>query len=99
MKKIMVKDKKNRVLFSDFEKDRFITRTVTRNCNFLKLLRWNANFKIKSLPVNSSKTRMSNRCVLTVNKKRLNKLSHFSRFVFLEKIKAGHINNMRKSCW
>lgn len=99
MKKIMVKDKKNREYFNINEKQRFIIRTIERNNNFFKLLRWNANFSLKILPTNSSKTRISNRCILTVNKKRLNKLSNFSRTVFLEKVRSGYINNVQKSYW
>jgi ribosomal protein S14 len=33
------------------------------------------------------------------NKKRFNKLTGFSRHIFLKKIRAGEINGFRKSSW
>ena len=95
----MVRDKKVRNSVNNDEKLKFVFKTIERNLNFFRILRWNAGFNTKKISYNSSKTRISNRCILTISKKRLNKLSNFSRIIFLEKVRSGNISGVQKSCW
>lgn len=99
MKKLFTKDKKNRKIVKNLELKHFILKQISTNSNFLKTTRWNAIYKLSSLPKKSSKTVISNRCVKTVNKKTFHKFTNFSRTVFLKLAKSGYISGMRKSSW
>ena len=99
MKKILVKDKKHRLFIKNLEIKHFILKQILNNNNFQKTTKWNASYKLTSLPKNCSKTYISNRCVKTINKKSFHKFSKFSRMVFLKSIRNGHVSGMRKSCW
>jgi ribosomal protein S14 len=99
MKKLMVKDKQNRSNTKQYEKRRFLLRILSRNNNFSLVTRWKAMSTVEKLPIKSSSSRISNRCILTINRKRLNTLSKFSRTVFLKLIRSGVISGIRKASW
>ena len=99
MKKILVKDKKLRLKIKNSEMQQFVLKSIFKNFNYFKLLRWKAFLELKNISKKSSKTSLSNRCVYTINKKRLNYTTSFSRHVFLKLIRSGKISGMRKSCW
>ena len=99
MKKLFAKDRRNRGIVKELELKHFILKQISTNSNFLKTTRWNALYKLSSLPKKSSKTILSNRCVKTINKKTFHKFTNFSRTVFLKLVKSGHISGMRKSSW
>jgi ribosomal protein S14 len=99
MKKIKIKDKKARFNVKYLETQKFISKTLFNNTNFLNLLRWNSLLNLKNISLHNSKTRLSNRCILTINKKRSNKLTNYSRMVFLKQIRSGNINGIQKACW
>lgn len=99
MKKIFAKDRKARRCVNSFELKHFILKQISCNSNFLKTVRWNAVTKLSSLPKQSSKTVVSNRCVKTINKKTFNKFTNFSRTVFIKLAKSGAISGLRKSSW
>ena len=99
MKKLFGKDKKIRLEVQKNQKNRFILTSIFKNLNFPPLLRWNSFSKLKKLNNNNYKVSLSNRCSLTVNKKRFNKFTKFSRNVFLKFIRAGKIHGFRKSVW
>lgn len=99
MKKLFAKDRRNREIVKELELKHFILKQISTNSNFLKTTRWNALYKLSSLPKKSSKTILSNRCVKTINKKTFHKFTNFSRTVFLKLVKSGHISGMRKSSW
>lgn len=99
MKKIFSKDKQNRKTLKQLELNHFILKQISTNQNFLKTTRWNALYELSSLPKESSKTILSNRCIKTINKKTFHKFTNFSRTVFLKLVKSGQISGMRKSSW
>lgn len=99
MKKLLAKDKKLRLKFSGIEKKYLILKSIYKNLNFFTLVRWNAYLKLNLLSTTSNKTKFSNRCVATINKKRLNKTTNFSRHVLLRLIRFGKVNGIRKSSW
>ena len=99
MKKILIKDKKNRKFIKHFELKHFILKQISNNNNFQKITKWNALEKLTNLPKKSSKTYITNRCVKTVNKKTFHKFSNFSRMVFLKLARSGSIYGIRKSSW
>lgn len=99
MKKLFAKDRENRKKVKQLELEHFILKQISTNSNFLKIVRWNALYKLSNLPKKSSKTVLSNRCIKTVNKKTFHKFTNFSRTVFLKLVKSGYISGVRKSSW
>lgn len=99
MKKLLAKDKRLRLHIKKTEKQQFILKSIFKNFNFFNLLRWKAFVKTKDLSRTNSKIAVSNRCVYTANKKRLNSATCFSRHVFLKLIRSGKVSGMRKSSW
>jgi ribosomal protein S14 len=99
MQKLLQKDIKlrNRILLN--EKYHFILKSIIKNFNFFILIRWNAFLKLKELTQNASKVSIVNRCLASINKKRFNKLTGFSRHVFLKFIRKGSVNGIKKSSW
>lgn len=97
MKKLIEKDKKVRKSILTFEKQKFILKSIYYNKNFFNLIRWNAGIFLTDLPLISSKTRIVNRCSLTISKKKFNKLTNFSRIVFFKLAKSRNISNLYKS--
>lgn len=99
MKKLLIKDKKLRLNIKTIEKQQFILESIFKNLNFFNLLRWKAFLKFKNLSKINSKISISNRCLYTINKSRINSTTSFSRHIFLKLIRSGKITGMRKSSW
>ena len=97
MKKLLEKDKKIRKNIKILEQKRFVLKTIYYNFWFINLVRLNALHDLNKLSNRSSKTFTSNKCVLTRNKKRLNKLTNFSRIIFHTLAKKGKIPGIYKS--
>jgi ribosomal protein S14 len=97
MKKLLEKDKKIRKNNKILEQKRFILKTIYNNSWFLNLIRLNAVDSLNKLTNRSSKTFISNKCVVTKNKKRLNKLTNFSRIIFRNLAKKKKIPGIYKS--
>jgi ribosomal protein S14 len=99
MKKLLERDKKRRQDLKKVENEYFVLKSIFKNLNFFALIRWNAFLKLKNLTKNNSRVSLSNRCLLTINKKRFNKLTQFSRYVLLKLIRSGHVHGAQKSSW
>lgn len=99
MKKLISKDKKIRHNLEEFEKNYFILKSIYKNLNFMSLTRWKAFEKLKRLTKLNSYTSISNRCIISINKKRFSKLTQFSRHIFLKRIRSGNISGFKKSSW
>jgi len=97
MKKLLQRDKKLRSNIKSSEKKHFVLKSIFKNLNYFTLIRWNAFLKLEKLSKSHSQTSLSNRCLYTVNRKRLNKLTTFSRHVFLKLIRSGNVHGIRKS--
>lgn len=99
MKKLIAKDKKLRANFQKIEKHYFILKSIFKNTNFFALVRWKAYLKLKLLTLGNSKIAMSPKCPISLNKKKYNKLTFFSRYIFLKLIRSGVISGMKKASW
>ena len=99
MKKLIKKDKKIRHNIKLIEKKYFILKSIFINFNFFILIRWFVLLKIKVLSKNNSKISLINRCLSSVNKKRYNKLSVFSRHIFIKLLQSASISGIQKSSW
>ena len=97
MKKLLIRDYKIRFFYFNYtEKKHFILKYIFKNFNFFNLIRWNALLKLELL-TNNFKISIVNRCLLTVNKKRYNTLTVFSRHIFIKLIRKGLVLNFQKS--
>jgi ribosomal protein S14 len=99
VKILNIKNKKVRQVIKKLEQSRFILKTISKNTNLFYLTRWKAFFKLKSLPKTSSKTIITNRCIITRRKKRLTKILNVSRLVFLKFARSAEISGIRKAIW
>jgi ribosomal protein S14 len=99
MKKLLEKDKNRRLNIKGLEKQYFILKSISKNLNFFTLIRWNAFLILNKLSKNNSKISLSNRCLYSINKKRYNKLTNFSRHIYLKLIRSGNISGLQKSSW
>jgi ribosomal protein S14 len=55
--------------------------------------------KDNKLSKQTSKSYISNRCVNTINKKKFNNLTHYSRIVFLKLVRNKNIYGLNKTSW
>ncbi len=99
MKYLSFKNKRNRQEIKKHERDRFILKTILKNTNLFYLTRWKAFFKLKNIQKISSKTSVTNRCILSKRKKRLNKMLNVSRLVFLNFARIAEVNGIKKAIW
>jgi ribosomal protein S14 len=99
MKKLIASDKHLRESSRTINKQHFILKSLFKNDNFSFLIRSKAFLKLKKLGAQYSAISLVPRCVITVNKKRHNKLTLFSRQLFLKSVRAGHIHGFKKASW
>lgn len=97
MKKLLEKDKKIRNKIKDFEKKKYILKSITNNLNLTNLVRLNALTNISKIQKETSKVFLSHRCINTINKKTFNKLTRFSRIVFLKLARNKSIYGLTKT--
>nr|AVR57495.1 ribosomal protein S14 [Entomoneis sp.] len=99
MKKLFIKDKILRNILEQSNKKYFILKSIMKNVNLFILIRQKAFLKLKKCSQKFSKVSIVNRCVNSFNKKRFNKFTLFSRFLYLKLIRNGKINGFQKSSW
>lgn len=99
MKKLLEQDKKTRKNIKKLEKKKLILKIISNNSNLPDLVRFNALTYSNTIAVSASKTLISNRCVITVGKKKFSKLTHFSRIVFLKLARHQKIYGLTKASW
>ena len=99
MKKLLEKDKKTRKKVQNVEKKKFILKILLNNFNFTNFIRFNALSNLNKIDKKTSKVLISNRCINTINKKKFNKFTKFSRMIFLKLAKNKKINGLIKASW
>jgi ribosomal protein S14 len=99
MKKLLEKDKKIRKELKNFEKKKFLLKTISNNLNLPDLISFKAFSNLIKMPKYSSKTIISNRCVNTINKKKFNKFTRYSRIIFLKLARNKQIYGLQKTSW
>ena len=97
MKKLLEKDKKTRQVIKNFEKKKIILKSISNNLHLTNLIRFNALNSVSKMQKKSSKVLISNRCINTINKKKFNKLTKFSRIVFLKLVRNKKIYGLKKT--
>lgn len=100
MKKLIKNDINIRNNYKKIEKKRFILKSIFKNENFFQLIRWNAFYNLQNLlDKKNYKVSIVSRCLKTINKKRFNKLTYFSRHVFLKLLRSGFLSGIKKASW
>lgn len=99
MKKLVERDKKLRLKFKTSEKKYFILSSISKNNNISLLVRLNAFLMLDYISKKNSKVSANSRCLETINKKNFNKITNFSRYVFLKNIRNGLFSGIKKSAW
>jgi ribosomal protein S14 len=99
MRKLQKKDEKIRKKVKNFEKKKFVLKTILSNLNLANLLRFNALNKTNKIQKKTSKTFISNLCINTINKKKFTKFSKFSRIVFLKLARSKKIFGLSEASW
>lgn len=97
MKGKFYKDKFRRHLYQSFEKKKIILKALYKNENLPKEIRYKAYFILKTLPKNSSITRIRNRCIITNRSKAIYKKFKMSRLVFRNLASKGYLVGVRKA--
>ena len=96
MKKLLQKDKRKRKLVCKLESNRYIGKSISKNLNYSKFVRWNGVLKLST---HTTFTQLTNRCILTGSKTQMNKFYKYSRLVFLRLARSGSLNGVKKSAW
>jgi len=100
MKKLQYRDKKVRSAVKQLEAKKQLLQMILDNKHVSRFVKGKVRLKNNSeLLSNSSKTRITNRCILTNRKKRVNKYYNLSRLVFIRFMKDNSLRNLQKICW
>jgi len=86
-------------LANKFFKKRSILKKIISNTQISNENRWNAIFKLQSLPRDSSPSRHRNRCQQTGRPHAFLRKFGLSRIKFREVAMRGEIPGLRKSSW
>jgi|TARA_B110000908_G_scaffold162289_1_gene207549 ribosomal protein S14 len=99
MKNQLHKDKKKRKLGFDDENKKIVLKSIYKNTNLPKIIRWNSGVKFTEMTKAGFASNFVNRCVMTGRKKQINKIFRFSRLSFLKLARNGFISGVSKSTW
>ena len=99
MKNLIERDKKKRLFVAKYEQKRFILKTIVTNCNLPLSVRWLASMELSTLPKNSSRTRLNNRCIMTGRGKAVIRAFQISRISLRTLGNCGSISGLTKSSW
>ena len=99
MKKLVKKDIKIRKLFKKNELKRLYLKSLALNQNIPSNVRFKAQLDLSDLSKNSSKHRISNRCVITGRPKSVYKQFKLSRITLKELALTGDIPGLKKISW
>lgn len=101
MKKLVSKDKQRRQLESKFYYKRLLLKYILRK-NYIKddfYLYMNIKNKLETMPINTSKTRINNRCFVTGRSFGVYRKFKLSRINIRELGSNGMISGLKKSSW
>ena len=93
------RDKKKRVLCSQYQATRIQLASVIHDLKLPRDVRYKSFQKLTRLPRNSSTTRVVNRCVVTGRGHSVYRLFGLSRLKFRELASAGLLMGVTKSSW
>ena len=92
-------DTKRRKLVLENETKRLEYKSIIKNLNLSKEIRYQYVEKLNDLNRNSSKIRVRNRCVLTGRGRSTYRFCKFSRLKFRELASEGALAGIKKASW
>jgi len=98
MNYLITKDIKKRKIVKKNEQKKNILKCIVSNNHLPISVRWNALLKLTKLPVNSSKIRVTNRCILTGRKNSVRDFK-ISRIMFKLMAQKGFLIGFKKFNW
>ena len=96
MKTYILRDKKRRIIFSDYEEDRIILSSILREESFSDYDRLSFRLDLQKMSRDSSKTRIRKRCFITGRSRSNCYNVGLSRIKFREIVHLGLIPGIRK---
>ena len=96
MRKLKIKDKNKRFFVFKFEEYKKISKSIINNNTFNNLIKWNIIRKQSFLSKNSSRIRVSNRCVVSNRRNVIYKHFRLSRLIFLKFARFGILYGITK---
>jgi ribosomal protein S14 len=97
MKVVYIKDKNRRVKYSVIEKKRLILKYIFNNLKLSQKIRDNAYLEYLTLSIDSSITKIKNRCILTNRSKGIYKKFKISRIFFKKIALEGNLPGVKKA--
>ena len=99
MKNQVYKDKRKRKFSFESENKQFILKSIYKNTNISKTIRWNSGLKFTELSTSDFTNSAVDRCIMTGRRKKINKAFKFSRISFLKMARTGSVAGLRKVTW
>jgi ribosomal protein S14 len=97
MKYLVAKDKKNRILYKQFEKKRILLKSIQVN-NFLNFtVRGEAKNLLSNLV--GYKSRIKNYCLITGRSRGILRRYNISRMLFKQYASFGYLKGIKKASW
>lgn len=97
MKKLLIKDKNLRQNLKNYNKKYFLLKIILKNYNIFSLSRIKAVMHLNELKFYN--VSISDRCIISFNKKKFNKFVLYSRIILLKKLYQNKITGFKKSIW
>jgi small subunit ribosomal protein S14 len=99
MTNLIERDKRKRKYYLTLFEKREKLKILLKNREQSMSIRYKAQIELNNMSKNSSRIRLSNRCLLTGRTHSVSKLFRVSRIKLRELISIGLINGIRKSSW
>jgi ribosomal protein S14 len=99
MKLVYIKDKNRRVKYNLIEKKKIILKYIINNLQLSNILRTDAYLEYLNLSLDSSITKIKNRCILTNRSKGIYKKFKISRIFFKKIALEGNLPGVKKASW
>ena len=99
MANLAKRDKKKRKIFQSFEQKRLALKSLIRDVNISKQIRFQCIFELTKFPRNSSIVRIKNRCIHTGRGKGILTSFRLSRISFRELACQGLLPGVLKASW
>lgn len=99
MTNLSTRDNNRRQSFQKYEIFRLFLKSLIRDANVPKHIRFQSVLKLNRLPRKSSKVRIQNRCILTGRGRGNLSQWKLSRITFRELASQGLLSGVRKASW
>jgi small subunit ribosomal protein S14 len=95
----LISDKLRRSNFFNIEHERLRLKSLSYNRSLHRNLRVYFSFRLNTIPRNSSRVRIKNRCLITNRGKGIFRFFQISRICLKEYVGVNFISSLKKSSW